>query len=510
MNYSEIYIFWKNNPQFWISIENKKEADKKIYTLFHNYNNIYNHDNFDKENFIGYIIYLDQIMKHIDDYLNTNNIQKYREIAVKLIDNMSFEFFIKLSEEELYFCLMPYKHMKQYQNCFNYCKEWLKYNNKKIKELSIISKFFNDTYKKEYSNIDNIYLSSNYLNNYDSKQICSYYPNEYIDKNWYKNNIKKFINLEEEIIKYFDFSEENQIIVSLSGGVDSMTMLFLLKMLDMNVIAVHINYGNREVSGQEHSFIATYCSKLNVPLYSYCIEWLRRDEIDRDFYEEMTKIIRFNVYKKVSQNPVVLLGHIKEDIIENIWTNIGKCEHLDNLKKMLYREIQYEVKIIRPMINICKEKIYEWSKIFNIPFLLNTTPKWSNRGKFRENFYPEIKNYYSQNIDNNIIKFSEIIQKQYEIINKTLFEPILNSFDNNSFNITSAINGNIGLDNWKYLIEIICHKKYGIKKPSIHSIKNFYENITKKQNFTCHMKKDYDFKVYIEKNIIYLKILFIN
>jgi tRNA(Ile)-lysidine synthase TilS/MesJ len=283
-------------------------------------------------------------------------------------------------------------------------------------------------------------------------------------------------------------------------------MLFILKMLGLNVMAVHIDYGNRKVSGQEHSFVATYCSKLEVPFYSYCIEWLRRDEIDRDFYEEITKIIRFNVYKKISLNPIILLGHIKEDIIENIWTNMSKCEHLDNLKKMIYKENHYNVEIIRPMLNISKEQIYEWSRIFNIPFLLNTTPSWSNRGKFREKFYHFIQEYFGKNIDNNIIQFSEIIQKQYQIINKTIFEPILNSFDNNIFNITNAVNGDIGLDNWKYLIEQICHKKYEINKPSIHSIKNFYQNILKKTNFKCHMKKKYDFIIFEKDKNIYLKI----
>jgi tRNA(Ile)-lysidine synthetase-like protein len=506
--YIKIYNFWKNNPKYWISIQNKKEADKKIYELFYPYDYyIDDKNNFNKQTFIGYIIYLDQIKKHIYDYLNVNMIGEMREIAVKLLNNMDLDFFLNLTEDELYFCLMPYKHQKQYEICFNYCKEWSKYNNKKIKELPIISKFFNDTYKKVYSNVDNIHLSSNYINNYDSKEICCYYPYEYINKNWYENNNKKFTNLQQEIQKQFNFSSTNQIIVSISGGVDSMTMLFLLKMLKINVIAVHINYSNRDVSGQEHSFIATYCNKLNIPLYSYCIEWLKRDEVDRDFYEEITKIIRFNVYKKVSNNPIVLLGHIKEDIIENIWTNIGKCEHLHNLKKMVYSEYQYGIKIIRPMLNISKEKILKLSKKFCIPFLNNTTPSWSKRGQFREKFYLEIKNYYSQNIDNNIIRFSEIIQKQYEIINKTIFEPILNSFDNNVFNITNAVNADIGLDNWKYLIEIICHKKYGINKPSIHSIKNFYQNITKKYNFKCHMRKEYDFIVYTINNLIYLKII---
>ena len=106
-----------------------------------------------------------------------------------------------------------------------------------------------------------------------------------------------------------------------------------------------------------------------------------------------------------------------------------------------------------------------------------------------------------------MIKFSEIIQKQYEIINNIIYKPILESYKDNTFNITSAVNGDIGLDNWKYLIEKICHSIFGIKKPSIHSIKNFYEKIFKHQyNFKCHMRKDYNFIIFNVKNDIFLKI----
>ena len=67
------------------------------------------------------------------------------------------------------------------------------------------------------------------------------------------------------------------IIISLSGGVDSMVTLFLLNNLVINkqinneIVASHIIYGNRNESNFEFSFIKYYCSKLNVKLYYYNI-----------------------------------------------------------------------------------------------------------------------------------------------------------------------------------------------------------------------------------------------
>lgn len=509
MDYLEIYIFWKKNPSYWISIENKKQADQEIYDLFYDKLPIYTGGG--KKSFIGYIIYLDQITKHFNDYLNNHSIcvEEYRKIAVQELDKLDVDFFINLEEDELYFCLMPYKHLKQYDKCFDYCKKWCFNKNKLIKETNIISKFFYDTYRKAYSNhLSNYFISNKYIvNDYEPKEICEYHTEEYVNTNWLSLCKNKFINdIMKKYVKHV-LNIKEEIIVSLSGGVDSMTLLFLLKMLNINVKAVHINYCNRDVSGQGYSFVSTFCSKLDIPFYGYSIEWIKRHEVDREFYEDITKIIRFNVYKNINTNPIVILGHIKEDVIENIWTNISKCEHMPNLKKMVYEEKQYDVRILRLLLDTTKKEIFNISKLFNIPYLKNTTPEWSNRGKFRKYFYNFSQEYFGENIDNNMIKFSEIIQKQYEIINNIIYKPILESYKDNTFNITSAVNGDIGLDNWKYLIEKICHSIFGIKKPSIHSIKNFYEKIFKHQyNFKCHMRKDYNFIIFNVKNDIFLKI----
>jgi len=47
------------------------------------------------------------------------------------------------------------------------------------------------------------------------------------------------------------------------------------------------------------------------------------------------------------------------------------------------------VNIIRPFLNIDKNKILNIAHNYCIPYLKNTTPTWSNRGKFRNKFYNE-------------------------------------------------------------------------------------------------------------------------
>jgi hypothetical protein len=250
---------------------------------------------------------------------------------------------------------------------------------------------------------------------------------------------------------------------------------------------------------------------LDVELYYYKIEYLKRGEIEREFYEEMTRIIRFSLYKLVPSlykhkpslyncNDVneggndankgaistvgVYLGHIKDDVIENIWTNIAKNQNIYNLQKMEIESVIDSVNIVRPFLQVSKEDIYEMSLTYKIPYLKNTTPEWSNRGKFRNRFYKETHEQFGCNVDDRLIELSNTLQKTGTIIHNLVYKPVINSFNpcTNSINITRAIEAELDITGWQYIFEHICHHCLHITKPSIHSIKQFIERIQKFKN----------------------------
>ena len=512
IDYINIYHFWKTHPNYWISIDNKERADLEIYNTFYEITKIdINTNNTNimykecTKTFIGYIILCDQFQRHFNRHLGlgNNNIEILREQAVYQLDQKHCDFYLNLEEDDLYFCLMSYKHLSLYTQCIKLCIQWCNFNNRLIKECSILSKFFNDTYAKCYT-LDFIksgIKTTHTLHNYNFDSICDYYPEKYKSCNWLENIKSAFNN---PLQSWYDNIKskigQNKITVSLSGGIDSMVILMLLKNLDIPVSATHIIYGNREVSNEEYRFIATYCHRLSVPLYSYHIEYFKRDSIDRTFYEKMTRNIRFNVYKSIenSQNPVIILGHIRDDVIENIWTNLSKCQHLHNLGKMCNSEIQLDVQLERPFLNTNKSEIYKISETFGIPYLKNTTPSWSNRGKFRETFYKATHNQFGQIVDKNILMVSDIIKGQYEIIERLVYRPIIESFHKNILDITLAIKANLDLSGWVYIIEHVCHHAAKIAKPSFRSIEQFVERLrlnSKGKSQLYQMKNNYQFLI---------------
>jgi tRNA(Ile)-lysidine synthetase-like protein len=210
-------------------------------------------------------------------------------------------------------------------------------------------------------------------------------------------------NMRNEIEKLKDGST---IIVSLSGGVDSMVALYLCKYIKdtynprkiKNIIAIHINYNNREHSGDELDFVNYYCNKLGVKLYFRTIKEISRNNCLhnglRDLYEDITKNIRYDMYrlniKNDSDRTYILLGHNKDDCFENVITNISNKSNYNNLCGMeVLKEIE-GMSFWRPLLNIEKRHILDCANINKIPYLYDSTPAWSVRGKIRDTVRPSL------------------------------------------------------------------------------------------------------------------------
>ena len=112
-------------------------------------------------------------------------------------------------------------------------------------------------------------------------------------------------------------STPRQIIISLSGGVDSMVICKCLTVLRSaaakhgnanvpEIVAVHIDYGNRQESPVEAEFLEKWCKSLDITFRLRRITEAKRGggQVSRTEYEQLTRDIRFNAY--VDGVPVIV------------------------------------------------------------------------------------------------------------------------------------------------------------------------------------------------------------
>jgi tRNA(Ile)-lysidine synthase TilS/MesJ len=153
---------------------------------------------------------------------------------------------------------------------------------------------------------------------------------------------------------------------------------------------------------------------LGVKLYIRDIKEINRSECMgwdlRNLYESYTRDTRYQTYYNVAKSNGwndgswgIILNHNHDDCIENIFTNIVNKTKYENLYGMEFdSNIDFKstkLNFIRPMLTISKEQIYNFAHKTNIPYLFDSTPKWSQRGQIRDIVKPVLIEWNKSSID---------------------------------------------------------------------------------------------------------------
>jgi len=382
------YSEWNKRNQYWFNknSENDKYLSDNFGFLIDEY------DFSDNKNPIIAILIYDQLTRHFyrneySQHIITYFNNKALEIALKFKND---EFINNLCYNDWMFYMLVYRHTNIKEHLFFVMKEaW--------KKERFSKQFITATYNR--ANFEEE------LDVYNYKEKPDDFNNLILDNNPEEDPFDNYIY---KIGCFSDFINDNQTyIVSLSGGVDSVSCLFMMKHLfkNANIIAVHINYSNRKETNDEVMFLRNLCFKLNIVLYVREIKEIHRQPCInndiREVYENYTKKIRFNSYKKAfkDKNPIVILGHNKDDCFENILTNIAYKNKYENLIGIEYSSIIDDINFIRPFINVEKKEIYKFANVHNLPYLKNSTPEWCQRGKIRLNVVPTLEKWDNRIID---------------------------------------------------------------------------------------------------------------
>jgi hypothetical protein len=472
MNVSKLSIleFWKSHPEYWIAVgEHQATADVTIATL-------YFPQFVDELPWLDAVIYCDQFMRHFSRVAATEiteaDVAAARRHAVTLV-NARWDELLTLPEDELMFALMAWKHAGLYDPIFAILHSWLP-EGRSFTEFPVLHRFYKDTYPKMFEALRPLILSTSNIGDWDPA-ICESCPSR---SDWGKAAGLPVIAEEMVTALRSAAGPSGELWVSLSGGVDSNLMVALGRRAGLTVHAAHIVYGNRSIAEQEAAFVVDLCAALGATSHVHWIKWLRRSLVDRAFYETMTRRIRFAIYKAIGAAGGVCLGHIQEDIVENIWTNFAHGAHLENLAKMGAVEMEDGVRVLRPWLGFKKTDIYAVAKALNIPHLKNTTPTWSNRGKFRNSFYAATHSQYGADVDAKVIEVARTLKTQAEMLDRLLYEPVFASWADGTADITPVFTaGGLDAHGWLRLLTHFCHERLGISKPSIHACMDLSERV---------------------------------
>lgn len=179
----------------------------------------------------------------------------------------------------------------------------------------------------------------------------------------------------------FDFQmleNVDSLAVALSGGKDSLTLLFLLKAIigygfpQIPITAIYVEGEFSCGANISDNFLAKICEKLNAPLITVKSQLKSQDADCYSCSRERRKLI-FNTMKE-NQIKTVAFGHHQDDQAQTLLLNVlQKGEFASMLPKI--EMIKFGVTIIRPLIYINEMEIKKFADYYKFLRITCNCPK---------------------------------------------------------------------------------------------------------------------------------------
>jgi tRNA(Ile)-lysidine synthase len=205
-----------------------------------------------------------------------------------------------------------------------------------------------------------------------------------------RKNILKFL-------ERFNLLTENQsIVVGVSGGSDSMSLIdFLFSLKNekkIKLIAAHVNHMLRGIeSDEDQKFVFDWCKNHDVEFKFIKINVLKLSKKTKKSIEDCAREVRYNFFKDLAKefSSKIMTAHTLSDNVETFLLNLIRGSGTPGLTAIpMIRE-----NIIRPFLFLSKDQIIEYCNTYNVKFRTdksNFSFKY-RRNKIRLDILPKLK-----------------------------------------------------------------------------------------------------------------------
>ena len=216
------------------------------------------------------------------------------------------------------------------------------------------------------------------------------------------------------IREYNLIQENDNIVVGVSGGPDSMTLLYVLleikPLINFDIHIVHVNHGVRgEEAKSDQLFVEKVAKELDLPYYTKNVNMIEYGKEKGISSEEAGRELRYGFFREILASVgggKIAVAHNMNDQAETLIMRFLRGTGIDGLKGMDFKTKD----IIRPILGIDRREIEAYIEKNNIKTVLDKTnlePIYS-RNKVRLELIPYIEENFNPNIVNTLWRMSRI------------------------------------------------------------------------------------------------------
>jgi len=231
--------------------------------------------------------------------------------------------------------------------------------------------------------------------------------------------------IKETIRRYNLISKGDLVLVGVSGGPDSVTLLYLLKSLskslEFKLEIAHLDHMLRRDSGKDAEFVRLLGLKLGIPVTIGKIN-IKKLAV-KGSLEEVARNARLDFLFKVAQRikaDKIALAHNLDDQAETVLMRVIRGTGLNGLTGILPKRKFCGFEVIRPLIRVQRREIEAYLKKKKVKACVDKTNREEIyfRNKIRNSLIPLLEKGYNPNIKDALSNMAESIAFDYDYLKR--------------------------------------------------------------------------------------------
>ncbi len=201
------------------------------------------------------------------------------------------------------------------------------------------------------------------------------------------------VQFSQHIYANFPFVKDKNVLLAISGGLDSVVLAHLMVQLDYNVILAHCNFQLRgEDADLDETFVKDLAKQLQIPVYTKKFDTkivAKQEKLSIQLAARMLRYKWFNILVKDNNLDYIFTAHHADDNLETFIINLSRGTGLDGLTGIPVKNNN----IIRPLLPFHRSQIEQYAKDQNLSWREDTSNAQTNylRNKIRHQVIPSLK-----------------------------------------------------------------------------------------------------------------------
>ena len=209
--------------------------------------------------------------------------------------------------------------------------------------------------------------------------------------------------IEDFISRNHLLTKEGKYLVALSGGADSVALLWVLHELGYQIEACHCNFQLRgSESDRDENFCVQLCEQMGIPLHRIHFDTKLYAEVHKESIELAARNLRYRYFHQLKEDVEadgICVAHHQDDTVETVLINLIRGTGIQGLTGISAKNGD----ILRPLLCVDRKEILTYLKGKGQDFVTDSTNLIDDvvRNKIRLNILPmlqEINPAASKNI----------------------------------------------------------------------------------------------------------------